>query len=64
MTCRGPLTDDEGEVFDLAGDDENPEWNEQDFAQAIPFSALPAGLQKLLSEGKHIVPDAKGMSER
>jgi hypothetical protein len=44
LAIQRPLTDDEGEVFDLAGDDEDPEWTEEDFAKAIPSSALPAGL--------------------
>ena len=30
-------------------DDENPEWTDEDFARAVPFSALPAELQQLLS---------------
>lgn len=29
-------------------DDENPEWTEQMFKEAVPFSALPEGLQKKL----------------
>lgn len=45
-------------------DDENPEWTEEDFAKAVPFSALPAELQKLLSEDKQIKPDAKTTSTR
>jgi hypothetical protein len=40
-------------------DDENPEWTEEDFARAIPFSALPTELQQLLSSEKRIVPDAE-----
>lgn len=35
-------------------DDENPEWTDQDFASAVPFSALPAELQELLSSPKHV----------
>ena len=31
-------------------DDENPEWTEEDFKRAIPFSALPASLQAKLSK--------------
>ena len=50
-----PLTNDEGEVRELT---------EEDLTQFVPFSALPAELQKLLSEGKHIVPDAIGPSKR
>jgi len=53
------LTDDDGEAFDLAGDDENPERTDEMFAHAVPFSALPAELQALLSEPKHVSPDAE-----
>jgi hypothetical protein len=45
-------------------DGENPEWTDDMFAKAIPFSALPADQQKLLSEKKHVVPDAKKPSKR
>ena len=45
-------------------DDENPEWTDEDFAKAVPFSGLPAELQKLLSEEKHIKPDAEAPSDR
>jgi hypothetical protein len=40
-------------------DEENPEWTEDDFARAVPFSALPAELQQLLSSEKRVVPDAE-----
>jgi hypothetical protein len=40
------LTNDEGEVRELTA---------KDFAQFIPFSALPADLQKLLTSSKQIV---------
>ncbi len=43
-------------------DDENPEWTEEDFAKAVPFSALPAELQSLLSEPKRVRPDAESES--
>lgn len=33
-------------------DDENPEWTEDDFARAVPFSGLPLELQSLLSQQK------------
>jgi hypothetical protein len=33
-------------------DDENPEWTEEDFAKAVPFSGLPLELQNLLSPQK------------
>jgi hypothetical protein len=45
-------------------DDENPEWTKEDFARAVPFSALPAELQKLLSEEKHAAPDTETSSTR
>lgn len=45
-------------------DDENPEWTEQDFATAIPFSALPGELQKLLTEEKHVRPETKSSAKR
>jgi hypothetical protein len=45
-------------------DDENPEWTDEMFARAVPFSALPAELQKLLSEEKHVKPDAEAPSDR
>ena len=50
-----PLTDDEGEVR---------ERTEEGFANTIPFSALPAELQALLSEPKHVSPDAEIPSTR
>ena len=34
-------------------DDENPEWTEEDFAKAVPFSGLPVELQNLLASPKH-----------
>jgi hypothetical protein len=48
-----PLTDEEGEVR---------EWTDEDFARAVPFSALPVELQQLLSSEKHVVPDAETMT--
>ena len=45
-------------------DDENPEWTDEMFARAVPFSGLPQELQKLLSEEKHIKPDAETPSKR
>jgi len=47
-----PLTGDDGEVR---------EWTDEDFARAVPFSALPAVLQRLLSSEKRVVPDAETM---
>ena len=41
---------DDGEVRELTG---------EDFAQFVPIAALPADLQALLSEPKHIKPDAE-----
>jgi hypothetical protein len=48
-----PLTDEEGEVR---------ECTDEDFARAVPFSALPAELQQLLSSEKHVVPDTETMA--
>jgi hypothetical protein len=48
-----PLTNDEGEVRELT---------EEDLAQFVPFSALPADLQELLCEPKYVVPDADSPS--
>jgi hypothetical protein len=45
-------------------DDENPEWTEEDFAKAVPFSGLPLEMQKLLSGEKHLKPDAEVPSPR
>ena len=55
MANLKPLTDDEGEVRELT---------KEDLAQFVPFSALPAELQTLLSEEKHIAPDAETPSTR
>lgn len=55
MANRKPLTNEEGEVRELT---------DEDLAQFVPFSALPAELQKLLSEEKRIVPDADTASDR
>ncbi len=55
MTNPRPLTNEEGEVRELT---------EQDLAQFVPFSALPAELQRLLSGEKHIKPDAETPSKR
>jgi hypothetical protein len=35
-------------------DDENPEWTEEDFAKAVPFTRLPVELQKQLSTLKQV----------
>ena len=45
-------------------DDENPEWTDEMFARAVPFSGLPQELQTLLSGEKHIKPDAETSSTR
>jgi hypothetical protein len=50
MADQRPLTNDEDEVREL---------NEQDFARFVPFSALPAPLQTLLTSQKHVAPDAE-----
>jgi hypothetical protein len=55
MANPRPLTNDEGEVRELT---------EEDFANAVPFSALPAELQTLLSSPKYVVPDAETPSTR
>ncbi len=50
MANRKPLTNDDGEVRELTA---------EDFAQAVPFSALPEGLKSLLSSAERtVVPDA------
>jgi hypothetical protein len=49
------LTNEEGEVRELT---------EEDFARAIPFFALPAELQALLSEEMRVVPEVKTSSTR
>jgi hypothetical protein len=36
-------------------DDDNPEWTAEDFARAVPFSALPAALQTILSDPHRVV---------
>lgn len=33
-------------------DHENPAWTEADFAQAVPFSALPKGMRQVISARK------------
>ena len=55
MANRKPLTDDDGEVRELT---------EEDLAQFVPFSALPAELQTLLYGEKHVSPDAESSSTR
>jgi hypothetical protein len=45
-------------------DDENPEWTDEMFARAVPFSGLPVELQKLLSGEKHVRPDVEVPSTR
>lgn len=50
MANRKPLTNENGEVRELTADD---------FAQAVPFSALPESLKTLLNSPERIVvPDA------
>jgi hypothetical protein len=44
-------------------DDENPEWTAEDFARAVPFSALPVELQALLCEPKLVVPDVEPIAK-
>lgn len=50
MADPRPLTDEEGEVRELT---------ESDLERFVPFSALPAELQQLLSSEKRLVPDAE-----
>ena len=45
-------------------DDENPEWTDEMFARAVPFSGLSQELQTLLSGEKHVKPDADAPSKR
>jgi len=45
-------------------DDENPEWTDEMFARAVPFSGLPIEMQKLLSGEKHVKPDAEAPPTR
>ncbi len=40
-------------------DEENPEWTDEMFARAVPFSGLSKELQDLLSQPKTIKPDAE-----
>jgi len=49
MADRKPLTDKEGEVRELTT---------EDFAQMIPFSALPAEIQHLLSSPNRVATDS------
>ena len=46
MASQRPLTNEDGEVR---------EWTDENFAQTVPFSALPADLQALLSSEDRIV---------
>jgi hypothetical protein len=55
MANSRPLTNDEGEVRELT---------EEDLAQFVPFSALPAELKELLTSPKHLTPDAETSSTR
>ena len=55
MANPRPLTNDEGEVRELT---------KEDLAHFVPFSALPAALQTLLSEPKHVSPDAEDPETR
>jgi hypothetical protein len=51
MASRKPLTNDEGEVRELT---------QEDFANTVPFSALPDDLQELLRPPERtVVPDAE-----
>ena len=48
MANRKTLADEDDEVRELTA---------EDFAQMVPFFALPKELQELLSQPKHIAPD-------
>jgi hypothetical protein len=43
-------------------DTENPEWTEEDFANAVSLPGLPSELRELLSREKHIKPDVEASS--
>jgi uncharacterized DUF497 family protein len=45
-------------------DEDNPEWADEDFTQAVPLSGLPQELQDLLSSSKATKPDSEGKSTR
>jgi hypothetical protein len=53
MANQRLLTNEEGEVRELI---------ESDFEKFVPFSALPADLQRLLSSEKRVAPDAEEMA--
>jgi hypothetical protein len=38
-------------------DEENPEWSDETFENAVPFSRLPKNLQSLLGQPKQLAPD-------
>lgn len=41
-------------------DDDNPEWNDKDFARAVPLSGLPESLQaKLRKRGRPVAETTK-----
>jgi hypothetical protein len=44
--------------------DENPEWTEEDFARAVPFSGLPSKLRNLLSPQKQECEETASRSTR
>lgn len=45
-------------------DDENPEWNEEDFAKAVPLSGLPLELRNQLSAPKREGEESTSQSTR
>lgn len=45
-------------------DDENPEWKNEDFAKAVPFSELPTELQDLLDSPRHVSSDQEKAEPR
>jgi hypothetical protein len=54
MANPKPLTNEEGDVRELT---------EEDLARFVPFSALPADLQTLLSSPKQVTPGAESPSK-
>lgn len=73
MANRKPLTNNEAQELEESAvivpdpeliDDDNPEWTDEMIARAVPFSGLPQELQYLLSEPKHIKPDADSDTPR
>ncbi|MGI8770210.1 MAG: BrnA antitoxin family protein [Acidobacteriaceae bacterium] len=45
-------------------DADNPEWTDEDFARAVPFSELPESLKKELHSMKHRGPQKAPVKEK